>query len=86
MAPGQRRTERQQKMWVATAKLPASIGHVFYAVLNSVLRDGHFDPPGGGACARSDDKVVVGSVDLTADADRFRSSNHRRGLRTSSRP
>jgi transposase len=44
MAPGQRRTERQQKMWVATAKLPASIGHVFYDVLNSVLRDGQFGP------------------------------------------
>ena len=39
MALGQRRTERQQEMWVATAKLPASIGHVFYDALNGVLRD-----------------------------------------------
>ena len=43
MALGQRRTERQQEMWVATAKLPASIGHVFYDALNGVLRDGQFD-------------------------------------------
>jgi hypothetical protein len=27
----------------ATAKLPASIGHVFYDALNGVLRDGKFD-------------------------------------------
>jgi transposase len=43
MAPGQRRTERQQEVWVATAKLPALIGHVFYGALNGVLRDGNFD-------------------------------------------
>ena len=43
MAPGQRRTERQQELWVATAKLPASIGHVFYDALNGVLRDAKFD-------------------------------------------
>ena len=43
MALGQRRTERQQELWVATAKLPASIGHVFYDALNRVLRDGEFD-------------------------------------------
>ena len=43
MALGQRRTERQQEMWVATAKLPASIGHVFYDALNGVLCDGKFD-------------------------------------------
>ena len=43
MALGQRRTERQQELWVATAKLPASIGHVFYDALNRVLRDGKFD-------------------------------------------
>lgn len=43
MALGQRRTARQLEMWVATAKLPASIGHVFYDALNGVLRDGKFD-------------------------------------------
>ncbi len=43
MALGERRSERQQELWVATAKLPASIGHVFYDALNRVLRDGEFD-------------------------------------------
>ena len=43
MALGQRDTERQQELWVATAKLPTSIGHVFYDALNRVLRDGQFD-------------------------------------------
>jgi transposase len=43
MALGQRRTERQPELWVATAKLPTSIGHVFYDALNRVLRDGKFD-------------------------------------------
>jgi transposase len=43
MALGQRRTERQQELWVAAAILPASIGHVFYDALNRVLRDGNFD-------------------------------------------
>jgi len=43
MAVGQRRTERQQEFWVATAKLPSSIGHVFYDALNRVLCDGKFD-------------------------------------------
>jgi transposase len=43
MALGQRRTEWQQELWVATAKLPVSIGHVFYDALNRVLRDGKFD-------------------------------------------
>jgi len=28
---------------VATAKLPTSIGHVYYHALNGVLRDGKFD-------------------------------------------
>jgi len=43
MALGQRRTERQRELWVATAKLPASIRHVFYDALKRVLRDGKFD-------------------------------------------
>jgi len=43
MGLGQRRTERQEEMWMATAKLPTSIGHVFYNALNGVLRDGKFD-------------------------------------------
>ena len=52
MALGQRRTERQQEMWVATAKLPASIGHVFYDALNDVLRDGQFDHFAESLCER----------------------------------
>ena len=43
MALGQRDTERQQELWVVAAKLPTSIGHVFYDALNRVLRDGQFD-------------------------------------------
>ena len=43
MALGQRRTGQQQELWVATAKLPALIGHVFYDALNRVLCDGKFD-------------------------------------------
>jgi len=43
MALGQRGTERQQELWVATSKLPASIRHVFYDALNGVLRDAKFD-------------------------------------------
>ena len=43
MARGQRRTERQQELWVATCKLPASIRHAFYDALNGVLRDAKFD-------------------------------------------
>lgn len=42
MALGLRRTERQQELWVATAKLPVSIGHVFYDVLNRLLLEEKF--------------------------------------------
>jgi hypothetical protein len=43
MAPGLRRTERQQNLWVATAKFPVSIRHVFYDVLNRLLLEEKFD-------------------------------------------
>jgi transposase len=43
MALGRRRTERQQELWIPSAKLPASIGHVFYDALNGVLGEGGFD-------------------------------------------
>ena len=43
MALGHRRTERQAELWVATAKLPGSISHVFYDALNSLLCEGGFD-------------------------------------------
>lgn len=43
MALGNRREERQQEMWVATADLPRSEGHVFYKRLNRVLAEADFD-------------------------------------------
>ena len=35
--------DRQASMWVATADLPKSAGHPFYARLNRVLDDAGFD-------------------------------------------
>ena len=44
MAMGKKRTrDRQASMWVATADLPTSAGHPFYARLNRVLDDAGFD-------------------------------------------
>ena len=44
MAMGKKRTrDRQASMWVATADLPKSAGHPFYARLNRVLDDAGFD-------------------------------------------
>ncbi len=43
MALGRRREERQQEMWVATAELPKSEGHVFYRKLNELLAEADFD-------------------------------------------
>ena len=41
---GKKRTrDRQASMWVATADLPKSAGHPFYARLNRVLDDAGFD-------------------------------------------
>jgi transposase len=42
MALGKRRQE-QQEMWVATADLPKSPGHVFYRKLNELLSESGFD-------------------------------------------
>ena len=42
MALGKRRRERQE-MWVATADLPRSPGHVFYRKLNELLAEAGFD-------------------------------------------
>jgi len=42
MALGKRKRE-QQEMWVATADLPRSPGHVFYRKLNEVLAEARFD-------------------------------------------
>ena len=44
MAMGKKGTrDRQASMWVATADLPKSAGHPFYARLNRVLDDAGFD-------------------------------------------
>ena len=43
MALGRRQEERQQQMWVATADLPHSAGHIFYRKLNELLYAAEFD-------------------------------------------
>lgn len=43
MGLGRRKQERQQDLWVATAELPRSEGHVFYQKLNSLLSETEFD-------------------------------------------
>ena len=43
MALGRRVEERQQEMWIASAELPKSEGHVFYRKLNQLLADAGFD-------------------------------------------
>ena len=53
MAMGKRRKrDRQASMWVATADLPTSAGHPFYARLNRVLDDAGFDTFVEAQCAR----------------------------------
>jgi len=43
MALGRRGGERQEELWVATANLPTSPGHVFYEKLNGLLAEAGFD-------------------------------------------
>ncbi len=43
MALGRRVEERQQEMWIASAELPKSEGHVFYRKLNQLLAAAGFD-------------------------------------------
>jgi len=43
MALGRRGEERQQEMWIASAELPKSEGHVFYRKLNQLLAEAGFD-------------------------------------------
>ncbi len=43
MALGRRVQKRQQEMWVASADLPKSVGHVFYRKLNELLAKAGFD-------------------------------------------
>ena len=53
MAMGKKRKrDRQASMWVATADLPTSAGHPFYARLNRVLDDAGFDPFVEAQCAQ----------------------------------
>lgn len=50
MAMGRRDTERQQDLFVPTAQLPRSIGHVFYGKLNELLAEAGFDAWVEGLC------------------------------------
>ena len=43
MALGRRVQKRQQQMWVASADLPKSVGHVCYRKLNELLAKAGFD-------------------------------------------
>ncbi len=64
MALGRRKKERQQEMWVETAALPRSEGHVFYGKLNRLLGtagDVATDLKPGGA---ADGAGVTRAVDL----------------------
>ena len=44
MSMGRRPTEQQTDLWVPTADLPRSPGHVFYDKLNRLLAEAAFDP------------------------------------------
>jgi len=44
MSMGRRPTEQQTDLWVPTADLPRSPGHVFYDKLNRLLTEAAFDP------------------------------------------
>ena len=42
MAMGKRRA-RQQELWIATAKMPRSQGHLFYDRVNAILQEEGFE-------------------------------------------
>ena len=44
MSMGRRPTEQQSDLWIPTADLPRSPGHVFYDKLNRLLAEAAFDP------------------------------------------
>src|SRR6476620_1345879 len=50
MSMGRRQAEYQRDLWVATADLPQSPGHVFYDKLNRLLADAGFDRYVEGLC------------------------------------
>jgi transposase len=51
MAMGKRPRDRQPTMWVPATDLPTAASHPFYARLNQLLRDGHFDDFAETRCA-----------------------------------
>jgi hypothetical protein len=50
MSMGKRERERQPEMWVTTTDLPTSASHPFYARLNQLLAEHHFDDFVEGQC------------------------------------
>ena len=50
MSMGRRPTEQQPDLWVPTADLPRSPGHVFYDKLNGLLAEATFDRYVEGLC------------------------------------
>ena len=50
MSMGKRERERQPEMWVITTDLPTSASHPFYARLNQLLAEHHFDDFVEGQC------------------------------------
>ncbi len=50
MSMGRRRAEQQRDLWVPTAELPQSPGHVFYEKLNRLLAEADFDHYVEGLC------------------------------------
>ena len=51
MAMGKRRA-RQQELWIATAKMPRSQGHLFYDRVNAILQEEGFDGFAEKECVR----------------------------------
>jgi transposase len=52
MAMGKRKSHDQQALFIATAKLPQSAAHPFYAKLNEVLAGWKFDQVVEELCAK----------------------------------
>ncbi|PYX87047.1 MAG: hypothetical protein DMG68_13145 [Acidobacteria bacterium] len=51
---GKRKRERRPEMWVTTTDLPTTASHPFYARLNQLLAEHHFDDFVEGQCRSSD--------------------------------
>ena len=50
MSMGKRKREWQPEMWVTTTDLPTTASHPFYARLNQLLAEHHFDDFVEGQC------------------------------------